>query len=79
LGGRGRKISEFEARVSSARTTQRNSVSKNKQTKNSHFVHYLLEFCLFSNERQKGGRSRGGVGGGDELGIEKEGGTVIRI
>jgi hypothetical protein len=40
LGGRGRRISEFEAnlvyRVSSraARTTQRNPVSKNKTKKN---------------------------------------------
>jgi hypothetical protein len=40
LGGRGKQISEFEARlvykVSSrtARTTQRNPVSKNKKTKN---------------------------------------------
>jgi hypothetical protein len=41
LGGRGRQISEFEAslvyKVNSrtARATQRNPVSKNKQTKNN--------------------------------------------
>jgi hypothetical protein len=40
LGGRGRQISEFEARLSyrassrTARTTQRNPVSKKKKTKN---------------------------------------------
>jgi hypothetical protein len=53
LGGRGRWISEFEAslvyRVSSrtARTTQRNPVSKNKQTKctNNLNMKVFLHFC----------------------------------
>jgi hypothetical protein len=51
LGGRGRRISEFEAslvyKVSSrtARATQRNPVSKNKQTNNMNEIRNLGQRC----------------------------------
>jgi hypothetical protein len=51
LGGRGRRISEFEAslvyRVSSrtARATQRNPVSKNKQTKTKKIYQSTFKEC----------------------------------
>jgi hypothetical protein len=40
--------------------------------------YYPLEACLFSNERQKGGRSRGEKGGEELTGVEGRG-TTTRI
>ena len=42
------------------------------------FYYYPLEACLFSNERQKGGRSRGEKGGEELTGVEGRG-TTTRI
>jgi hypothetical protein len=67
LGGRGRQISEFEAslvyRVSSrtARATQRNPVSKNKQTNKNknktppiHKIIYKIRIILRNTFNQRG-------------------------